>query len=132
VNPYDAAHILAKTLRESQEFKEYGDAQELLAKDGPAREMLLDFRKEQFSLQKQQLAGLEVAPEQLDKLDRLFEVLNMNLTLKRYLDAEFRFSRLMGDVQKIVNEAAGGVLDTGLMQQLGETLGTGFDEDEED
>jgi cell fate (sporulation/competence/biofilm development) regulator YlbF (YheA/YmcA/DUF963 family) len=130
VNPYDAAHILAKALRESPEFKGYGDAQELLAKDSAAREMLLDFRKEQFRLQRQKLAGLEVAPEQLEKLDKLFEVLNLNLTVKRFLDAEFRFSRLIGDIQKIINEAAGDILDSELLQQFGEALDDGYEEEE--
>lgn len=130
MNPYDAAHILAKALRESPEFKGYGDAQELLAKDSAAREMLLDFRKEQFRLQRQKLAGLEVAPEQFEKLDKLFEVLNLNLTVKRFLDAEFRFSRLIGDIQKIINEAAGDILDSELLQQFGEALDDGYEEEE--
>jgi cell fate (sporulation/competence/biofilm development) regulator YlbF (YheA/YmcA/DUF963 family) len=130
VNPYDAAHILAKALRESPEFKGYGDAQGLLAKDSAAREMLLDFRKEQFRLQRQKLAGLEVAPEQFEKLDKLFEVLNLNLTVKRFLDAEFRFSRLIGDIQKIINEAAGDILDSELLQQFGEALDDGYEEEE--
>lgn len=130
MNPYDAAHILAKALRESPEFKGYGEAQELLAKDSAAREMLLDFRKEQFRLQRQKLAGLEVAPEQLEKLDKLFEVLNLNLTVKRFLDAEFRFSRLIGDIQKIINEAAGDILDSELLQQFGEALDDGYEEEE--
>jgi cell fate (sporulation/competence/biofilm development) regulator YlbF (YheA/YmcA/DUF963 family) len=118
VNPYDAAHMLAKALRESPEFKGYKDAQELLAKDNTAREMLVDFRREQLRLQKQKLAGLEVAPEQQERLNKLFEVLNLNLTVKRYLDAEFRFSRLLADVQKIISDAAGEFINPELMQQL--------------
>ena len=94
------------------------DAQELLAKDNTAREMLVDFRREQLRLQKQKLAGLEVAPEQQERLNKLFEVLNLNLTVKRYLDAEFRFSRLLADVQKIISDAAGEFINPELMQQL--------------
>jgi len=110
--------MLAKALRESPEFKGYKDAQELLAKDNTAREMLVDFRREQLRLQKQKLAGLEVAPEQQERLNKLFEVLNLNLTVKRYLDAEFRFSRLLADVQKIISDAAGEFINPELMQQL--------------
>lgn len=128
MNPYDAAHILAKALRESPEFEGYGEAQKLLANDSAAREMLVDFRKEQFRLQKQQLAGLEVAPEQIEKIEKLFEVLNLNLTVKRFLDAEFRFSRLIGDVEKIIAEATEELIDPTLLQQLSDSLN---DEDEE-
>ncbi len=129
MNPYDAAHVLAKALRESPELKDYREAQDLLTKDSAAREMLLDFRKEQFRLQRQRLAGLEVAPEQLEKLDKLFEVLNLNLTVKRFMDDEFRFSRLMGDIQKIINEAAGDIMDRELLQMFDEALDDGYDEE---
>ncbi|MGB4442874.1 MAG: YlbF family regulator [Dethiobacteria bacterium] len=130
VNPYDAAHILAKALKESPEFKGYSEAQKLLANDSAACEMLLDFRKEQFRLEKQKLSGLEVAPEQIEKLEKLFEVLNLNLTVKRFLDAEFRFSRLIEDIQKIIGEATAELMDPTLMQQFGEALGDEYEEEE--
>ncbi len=92
--------------------------------------MLLDFRKEQFRLEKQKLSGLEVAPEQIEKLEKLFEVLNLNLTVKRFLDAEFRFSRLIEDIQKIIGEATAELMDPTLMQQFGEALGDEYEEEE--
>ena len=131
MNPYDAARHLTRALRESPEFKEYGEAQKLIAGDSAAREMLIDFRKEQFRLQKQELSGLEIAPEQAEKLEKLFEVLNLNLNVKRFLDAEFRFSRLIGDIQKIIGEATADLLDQTLLQQFGEALNNEVDENDE-
>ncbi|NMD42356.1 MAG: YlbF family regulator [Firmicutes bacterium] len=130
MNPYDAAHRLAKALRESAELQEYSEAQKLMLDDSAAREMLIDFRKEQFRLQKQKLSGLEIAPEQGEKLERLFEVLNLNLTVKRFLDAEFRFSRLIGDIQNIIGEATAELIDPALLEQLSESLGEEYDEEE--
>ncbi|HHW75221.1 MAG TPA: YlbF family regulator [Firmicutes bacterium] len=128
MNPYDAARQLTRALQNSPELKEYSEAQKLIAEDSAAREMLIDFRKEQFRLQKQELAGLEVAPEQREKLEKLFEVLNLNLTVKRFLDAEFRFSRLMGDIQGIIGEATADLIDPTLLQKFSEALS---DEDDE-
>jgi cell fate (sporulation/competence/biofilm development) regulator YlbF (YheA/YmcA/DUF963 family) len=130
MNPYDAAHRLAKALRESAELQEYSEAQKLMLDDSAAREMLIDFRKEQFRLQKQKLSGLEIAPEQGEKLERLFEVLNLNLTVKRFLDAEFRFSRLIGDIQNIIGEATADLIDPALLEQFSESLGEEYDEEE--
>ena len=130
MNPYDAAHRLAKALRESAELQEYSEAQKLMLDDSAAREMLIDFRKEQFRLQKQKLSGLEIAPEQGEKLERLFEVLNLNLTVKRFLDAEFRFSRLIGDIQNIIGEATADLNDPALLEQFSESLGEEYDEEE--
>ncbi len=128
MNPYDAARQLTRALQNSPELKEYSEAQKLIAEDSAAREMLIDFRKEQFRLQKQELAGLEVAPEQKEKLEKLFEVLNLNLTVKRFLDAEFRFGRLMGDIQGIIGEATADLIDPTLLQKFNEALS---DEDDE-
>ncbi len=115
MNPHDSAHLLAKALRESTDFKELKDAQKTLKTDQSARSMLLDFRAEQLEMQKQQLSGIEVAPEQEEKLEKLFEVINMNTIIKRYLQAEYRVAVLLQDVHKIIGEATSEIIDPELM-----------------
>ncbi len=115
MNPHDSAHLLAKALRESTDFKELKDVQKVLKTDQSARSMLLDFRAEQLEMQKQQLSGLEVAPEQEEKLEKLFEVINMNTIIKRFLQAEYRVAVLLQDVHKIIGEATSEILDPELM-----------------
>jgi len=114
MNPHDAAHALAKALRESEEFKTLKEAQEQLKSEESARNMLLDFRKQQFEMQKQQLSGVEVSPEQEEKLEKLFQVINMNTTVKKFLEAEYRAAILLRDVQKIIGEATESIIDTEL------------------
>lgn len=125
VNPYDAAHHLAKALRESAEFTAYREAQAALKNDSSARSMLIDFRNQQLSLQKQQLSGLEISPEQKKKLERLYQVITMNLTVKRFLEAEYRLGVLMGDIHKVIAEASADLVDPALLGLSGD------DEDDE-
>lgn len=115
MNPYDAAHILAKALRESPEFKELKEAQANLKADSSALNMLTDFRQEQFAVQKQQFSGLEVAPAQQEKLEKLFEVINLNTLIKNFLQAEYRAAVLLQDVHKIIGEATGEIIDPDLL-----------------
>jgi cell fate (sporulation/competence/biofilm development) regulator YlbF (YheA/YmcA/DUF963 family) len=115
MNPHDAAHMLAKALKESNDFKELKDAQAALKADQSARDMLLDFRNEQLEMQKQQLSGIEVAPEREEKLEKLFEVINMNNIIKRFLQAEYRVAVLLQDVHKIIGDATSEILDPELM-----------------
>jgi cell fate (sporulation/competence/biofilm development) regulator YlbF (YheA/YmcA/DUF963 family) len=115
MNPYDAAHALAKALRESKDLKELKEAQSTLKTDQAARNMLIDFRTEQLNLQKQKLSGIEVSPEQEQKLEKLFEVINMNKTIKEFLQAEYRAAVLMQDIYKIIGEATGEMIDEDLM-----------------
>ncbi len=115
MNPHDATHALAKSLRESADFKELKDAQAALKADQPSRGMLLDFRKEQLEIQKQQLSGVEVAPEREEKLEKLYEVINMNNTIKRFLQAEYRVAVLLRDIHKIIGDATEEIIDSELM-----------------
>jgi len=118
MNPYDAAHALARALRESAEFKEMKEAQAELKADQTAYKMLLDFRKEQLSLQKQVLSGLEVSKEQEEKVDRLSQIVNMNTTAGRFLQAEYRAAVLLQDIQKIIGEAAEEIIDRELTAMM--------------
>lgn len=115
MNPHDSAHALARALGESAEFKELKDAQSALKADHSARNMLIDFRTEQLELQKQQLSGIEVSSEQEEKLEKLFEVINMNTTIKRFLQAEYRVAVILRDVHKIIGDATSAVIDPELM-----------------
>lgn len=125
MNPYDAAHMLAKALRASAELKTFKEAQEALKSDQSAREMLRDFRGQQFNLQRQRLSGLEVAPEQEEKLEKLYQVIGMNLTIRRFLEAEQRLGVLLGDIQKIIAEATGELIDPELLGLTAEDNGDG-------
>ena len=118
MNPYDAAHMLAKALRESSEYRNFRDAQEALKSEASAKEMLLDFRKQQLELQRQKLAGLELAPEQEEKLEKLYQIISMNLTVKRFMEAEYRFGVLMQDIQKIIAELTADLFDPDLLPDL--------------
>jgi cell fate (sporulation/competence/biofilm development) regulator YlbF (YheA/YmcA/DUF963 family) len=115
MNPYDAAHALAKALRESTEFKELKEAQVNLKADSSALNMLTDFRKQQFELQKQQLSGLEVADEQKEKIEKLFEVISLNTLVKTFMQAEYRVAVMLQDIQKTIGEATDEIFDPELL-----------------
>lgn len=121
MNPYDAGHNLARSIRQSPEYIAFKEAKEQLKSEPSAREMLLDFRQQQFKLQKQLLAGLEIAPEQQEKIEKLYQVISLNLFVKHYIDAEHRLSILMRDVHKIIAEAVELLYDPELLEGYSET-----------
>jgi cell fate (sporulation/competence/biofilm development) regulator YlbF (YheA/YmcA/DUF963 family) len=115
MNPYDAAHALAKALRDSTEFKELKEAQVNLKADRSALDMLTDFRKQQFELQKQQFSGLEVADEQKEKIEKLYEVISLNTLIKTFMQAEYRVAVMLQDIQKTIGEATDEIFDPELL-----------------
>jgi len=101
---YNHAHVLAKAIKGTAEFKNFLKAKEKLNQDKSAKEMLADFRKAQWELQKQKMSGLEIAPEQEKRLSYLLEIIGLNLVVKDFLEAEYRFSVMVTDIQKIIGE----------------------------
>ncbi len=104
MNVYDYAHSLARAIRHSVEYREYREALSKVEADKPSHEMLLDFRREQLELEGMRLAGQDVGDRE-EKLKKMFEVIRINQYINDFLGKEYRFARMMEDIQKILAEA---------------------------
>ncbi|GIP55236.1 MULTISPECIES: YlbF family regulator [Paenibacillus] len=105
MNIYDKANELAKALKESEEVKEITAAMKLVDADPESKRMLDDFRNRQNELQQQMMTGEMPAPDEMEKMEKLFEVLSMNLNIRRLFDAERRLSIIIQDVNKIITDS---------------------------
>ncbi len=99
---YDLAHRLARKIKETEEYTEYLEIRKKVIENEKTKEMLLDFRKEQFKLQAKQLSGQEIKEEEKEKLNKLKNIIELNTTIKKYLEAEYRVSILLDDLQQIL------------------------------
>ncbi len=118
MNIYDCAHALVKAIKSSPEYKNIKAAKEKLQEDSDAKKMISDLRKIQWNMQKQKISGIEIAPEQEKQLSRLLEVANLNLVVKEYLEAEYKFSIILTDIQKIISEAMQDILSSEIWEQV--------------
>lgn len=64
--------------------------------------MLLDFQKKQFKLQAMAISGQEITEEEKENFDKLSEIIKLNKDIQKYLDAEYRMSVMLADIQKIL------------------------------
>jgi cell fate (sporulation/competence/biofilm development) regulator YlbF (YheA/YmcA/DUF963 family) len=102
VNVYDCAYELARALKESEEYKKLLEARARVDADPKNKQMFLDFRKCQWEIQKAKALGKDVDENQLRRFEQLADLVNLNPVVKELIAAEFRFSRLMADIQKIL------------------------------
>ena len=102
---YDKAHELAKLLGKSDEYDLFKKAKHSLEQDEENVKMLQDFKRKQLEIQMAQISGTEVDEEYIRQTEKLYEVLSMNSKVNEYLNAEYRLSRLMSDIQKILGDA---------------------------
>lgn len=99
---YDLANRLAKQIKKSDEYKDYQQIRAKIIKNEKSLEMLKDYQQEQLKVQTQQLSGEELSEEDKQKLENLREIIELNPEVKKYLDAEYRVSVMLNDLQRIL------------------------------
>lgn len=110
-NVYDKAHDLAKSLQESQEVQDITAALKLIEADPESKRMLDDFRTRQMNIQ-QRIMGGDVPPqEEMEQMEKLFEVLSLNLSIRRLFESEQRLSVIIQDVNKIISDSLANMYD---------------------
>lgn len=99
---YDHAHELARALKESTEVKEISEAMKLIEADDQSKQMLDNFRLRQNEVQQKMMTGEMPAPEEMEKMEKQFELISQNPHINKLFDAERRLSIIIQDVNKII------------------------------
>lgn len=107
MNIYDQAHDLAKSLKESDEYREYMRLKEIAYEDDTNRALLDEYKKMQFKMQARIASGQSMDEEDFQKMQRIASLLQMNSDASGYLMAEYRFQTMLSDIYKILADAAG-------------------------
>jgi len=99
---YDLSHRLARLLKESNEYSSYLEIKKKVMSNSKTKEMLLNFQKEQFKLQSKAVSGQEFTEEEKEKFNKLMEIVKLNNDIQKYMDAEYRMSIMLNDIQEIL------------------------------
>lgn len=99
---YDKAHELAAAIRESEEYRRLSESRAALAADPGGRQMLQDYTGRRLEYDKARLTGQAADPEKERQLSQMYALLLYNERVKAYLEAEFRFARMVADIQRII------------------------------
>ena len=111
MNPYDQAHALARSLRESAEYGEYSRLKELAYADDTNRALLDEYKRLQFRMQAKLASGERLPEEDMQRIQQIGTLLQFNSDVSQYMLAEFRFQRMLSDIFKILADVAGIDLD---------------------
>jgi len=109
----DLAYELARTLKESDEFKQFVKSKEKVMSDANNHKMIREFQLKQWEIREAQMMETEVSEEKQQELERLYSLVSLNPTAREYLEAEFEVSRVVNDIQKIIGEAIQGAMPIG-------------------
>ena len=111
MNPYDQAHALARTIRESEEYREMNRLKEIARQDETNRALLDEYKRLQFRVQAKAAAGETMPEADFQRLQQIGTLLQFNSDVSAYLLAEFRFQRMLSEIFRILADTAGVDLD---------------------
>ena len=111
MTPYDQAHQLARTIRESEEYREMNRLKDIARKDDTNRALLDEYKRLQYRMQAKAAAGETMDEADVQRMQQIGTILQFNPDVSAYLLAEFRFQRMLSDIFKILAETAGVDLD---------------------
>lgn len=101
---YDKAYELVNDLKQSSEYQNYMQVKRDVEGEPMTRKMLIDFMKTQYDIQVRQMRGEQISANELEKFKKVAELIQMNRTALRYMEAEQRIAVLMQDVQRVLME----------------------------
>lgn len=101
----DLAHELARTLNESDQFKQFLKSKEKVMGDANNHKMIREFQLKQWEIREAQMLETEISEEKQQELERLYSLLSINPAAREYLEAEFEVSRMVNDIQTIIGAA---------------------------
>lgn len=104
MNVYDEVNNLCKAMKESREFVMMKEARVKLAADKTAEPLVKDFLQKKQELEMAQYSGKNPDKEALEKVQKLYEVLQLNPVAGEYLQTYIRFQMMVGDVSKSLGD----------------------------
>lgn len=108
MNIYDTAHRLAGEIRMSDECVRLRELRERAYSDETNRVLLDEYKRLQMQLQMSMVgAAGEMPGEDMQRFQKLASLLYMNSDVQAYLMAEMQMQKTLGDIFKILTEAAG-------------------------
>jgi cell fate (sporulation/competence/biofilm development) regulator YlbF (YheA/YmcA/DUF963 family) len=104
---YDKAHELARSLKESEEYREYIRLKEIAFEDSTNKALLEEYKRLQFRLQAKMASGEALPDDDMQRMNQIGTLLQLNQDAGAYLLAEFRFQKLLADIFGILADVAG-------------------------
>lgn len=107
---YDTANKLAGEIKLSQEYLDYKKAKEEVDKNPMFKEKVAKFEELRYLIQLETIKGEDQEKDKVEETKRLYAELVQDPMVKKYFEAEFKFSILLADINKIIAESVEDVL----------------------
>ena len=104
-NVYDIAHELVRSLRETDQYKDYQDAETKLKANEEVSRMMDDFQAKSMEYQTKIMSGQMPEQEELAQMQQMSAIIMSDPLAASYINAQMQLQTIIGDIFKIIGEA---------------------------
>ena len=105
MNVYDTVNKLAQEIKDSQEYKDFKQAKDIISNIPEYKEKIAEFEKLRYEEQITRIQEGKIDEEKLKKVQEIYKEIIEITEVKNYFDTELKFNILLGDVNKIISDA---------------------------
>lgn len=104
-NVYDIAHDLARSLKETDQFKDYVSLKNKIDQEPSLKAMMDDFQQKSMALQAQIMTGQEQDAELMAQVQSLYGIVMSDPAAAGFMQAQMALSQIVSDIYQIIGEA---------------------------
>ena len=104
-NVYDLAHELVRSLKETDQYKDFMDAKKSLDANPQISAMMNDFQNKSMEFQTRMMSGQEPDGDAMDQIQKLYGIVMSDPLASTYFNAQMQLQTILGDIFKIISEA---------------------------
>ena len=104
-NVYDIAQELVRSLKETDQFKDYKDYSEKIKSNEQVSAMMQDFQQKSMEYQNKLMSGQAPEEGEMAKLQQLSAIIMSDPLAAGYMGAQMQLTTIISDIYKIIGEA---------------------------
>ena len=104
-NVYDIAHELARSLKETDQFKDYAEAKKKIDANPDLAKMIEDFQKKSIEIQTKQMTGEELDADAMNQFQQMYSIVLSDPLAAEYMQKQMSLSQIVSDLYGILGEA---------------------------
>jgi len=104
-NIYDLAHELVRSFRETDQYKDFKQAEATMKANEQVSKMMDDFQQKSMEYQTRMMSGDMPSQEELAQMQQMSAILMSDPLAASYLNAQMQVQTILGDIFKIIGEA---------------------------
>ncbi|MCQ2553679.1 MAG: YlbF family regulator [Clostridia bacterium] len=104
-NVYDLAHELARSLKETDQYKDYAAAKKKIDANADLAKMIEDFQQKSMEIQSAQMMGQEPNPEAVAQFQQMYGIVLSDPLAAEYMQKQMSLSQIVTELYGILGEA---------------------------